>query len=80
MTTTPPVTTSTLSAVSLGTVLATSEHAFQPGEAILTAESLSLAFGGTKAITDVSFHVEAHELFENLRRLRSRFDEFRGRL
>jgi branched-chain amino acid transport system ATP-binding protein len=52
-----------LSTVSLGTVLATFEHAFQPGEAILTAESLSLAFGGTKAINDVSFHVDAHELF-----------------
>jgi branched-chain amino acid transport system ATP-binding protein len=61
--TSPPVSSPTLSTVSLGTVLATSEHAFQPGEPILTAESLSLAFGGTKAINDVTFHVDAHELF-----------------
>jgi branched-chain amino acid transport system ATP-binding protein len=62
VTTTPPVTT-TLGTVSLGTVLGKAEHAFQPGEPLLTAESLSLSFGGTKAINDVSFHVEAHELF-----------------
>jgi len=63
VTTPPVVTTPTLSTVSLGTVLSTSEHAFQPGEAVLTAENVSLSFGGTKAIRDVTFHVEAHELF-----------------
>jgi branched-chain amino acid transport system ATP-binding protein len=61
--TTPSATGPALSTVSLGTVLATSEHTLQPGEPILTAESLALSFGGTKAIQGVSFHVEAHELF-----------------
>jgi len=34
-----------------------------PGDALLTAESVSLAFGGVKALTDVGFTVRRGELF-----------------
>jgi branched-chain amino acid transport system ATP-binding protein len=63
VTTPPSVTGPTLSTVSLGSVLAAAEPALDTGEPVVTAEGLSLSFGGTQALTDVSFSVEPHELF-----------------
>ena len=42
------------------------EHAHNPGrrigETLLSVDNISLAFGGVKALTDISFDVRAHEI------------------
>lgn len=52
-----------LGSVPLGVVLGDPAERLDPGQTVLQATGLSLSFGGTQAIQDVSFHVAAHELF-----------------
>jgi branched-chain amino acid transport system ATP-binding protein len=63
VTTTAHGSTPALSAASLSTILSGAEHHLAPDVPVLEATDLSLAFGGTQAIGDVSFHVAPHELF-----------------
>ena len=63
MTATPHLTPPALSSASLSTVLTATEHHLDTGRPVLEVSDLSLAFGGTTAVSDVSFHVAAHELF-----------------
>ena len=42
--------------------MAASAREHSPGEVILALEGISLAFGGVKALTDVSFDVREHEI------------------
>jgi len=48
---------------SLSAVLAGAGHPRDPEKPVLEATNLSLSFGGTHALTDVSFHVSPNELF-----------------
>lgn len=48
---------------SLTSAIAGGEAALAAGQPVLEVNGISLAFGGTQAIKDVSFHVAAHELF-----------------
>jgi branched-chain amino acid transport system ATP-binding protein len=63
VTTTAHGSTPALSAASLRTILSGAEHHLAPDVPVLEVTDLSLAFGGTQAIGDVSFHVAPHELF-----------------
>jgi len=42
--------------------VSTMERLSRIGDAVLTLDNISLAFGGVKALTDVSFAVRAHEI------------------
>lgn len=48
---------------SLAAMLAGPEQQLESAEPVLTATDLALSFGGTRALSDVSFHVAANELF-----------------
>lgn len=47
----------------LNSAISGGEAALAGGQPVLEVNGISLAFGGTQAIKDVSFHVAAHELF-----------------
>jgi branched-chain amino acid transport system ATP-binding protein len=48
---------------SLSSVLAGGEQPADPERPVLQAQALALRFGGTQALSDVSFHVNVNELF-----------------
>jgi len=48
---------------SLTAALGGNEVTLAAGQPVLEVSNISLAFGGTQALKDVSFHVAAHELF-----------------
>ena len=48
--------------MSTSTVLQSSQRAFAVGKPILELDSISLRFGGVKALTDISFNVLEHEV------------------
>jgi branched-chain amino acid transport system ATP-binding protein len=48
---------------SLSTILAEAQHSPDPDKPVIEARGLSLRFGGTHALTDISFHVRPNELF-----------------
>ena len=48
---------------SLRTILAGADQHRDPDQPVLEASGLSLRFGGTHALTDISFHVQPNELF-----------------
>ena len=48
--------------MNISAILQSSQRAFPVGAPILELDSISLRFGGVKALTDISFNVLEHEV------------------